>query len=40
MGESESDREDDLGVSSAALSSAFLPFDPAIEAAQTPSSNT
>ena len=28
MGESEFDGEDDLGVSSAALSSAFLPCDP------------
>ena len=34
MGEFESDREDDLGVSSAAPSSAFLPGDSEVEAAQ------
>ena len=33
MGESKSDGEDDLGVSSAAPSSAFLPSDPMVEAA-------
>ena len=33
MGESESDEEDDLGVSSVAPSSAFLPGDPVVEAA-------
>ena len=33
MGESESDGEDDLGVSSAAPSSAFLPGDPVVKAA-------
>ena len=33
MGESESDGEDDLGVSSAVPSSAFLPGDPVVEAA-------
>ena len=32
MGESESDGEDDLGVSSTAPSSAFLPGDPVVEA--------
>ena len=40
MEESESDGEDDLGVSSAAPSSAFLPGDPVVEAAQTQSSDT
>ena len=40
MGESESDWEDDLGVSSAAPSFAFLPGDPVVKAAQTPSSDT
>ena len=40
MGESESDGEDDLRVSSAAPSSAFLPSNPMVEAAQTPSSDT
>ena len=40
MGESKSDGEDDLGVSSAAPSSAFLSGDPVIEGAQTPSSDT
>ena len=34
MEESESDGEDDLGVSSAAPSSAFLPGDPEVEAAR------
>ena len=33
MGESESDGEDDLGVSSAAPSSTFFPGDPVVEAA-------
>ena len=33
MGESESYGEDDLGVSSAAPNSAFLPSDPVVEAA-------
>ena len=37
--ESESDEEDDLGVSSAAPSSAFLPDKPVVEAAQPPSSD-
>ena len=32
MGESESDGEDDLGVSSTALNSALLPSDPEVEA--------
>ena len=40
MGEPESDGEDDLGVSSAALSYAFLPSDPIVEAAHTSSSDT
>ena len=40
MGESESDREDDLGVSLASPSSAFLPGDPVVEAARPPSSDT
>ena len=40
LGESKSDGEDDLGVSSAAPSSGFLPGDPVVEAAQTPSSDT
>ena len=40
MGEFESEGEDDLGVSSAAPNSAFLPGDPVVEATQTPSSNT
>ena len=40
MGESESDEEDDLGVSSAALNSVFLPGDHVVKAAHTPSSNT
>ena len=40
MGESESDREDDLGMFSAAPSSAFLPGDPVVEAARPSSSNT
>ena len=39
-GESESNGDDDLGVSSAAPSSAFLLGDPMVEAAQPPSSNT
>ena len=40
MGESEYDGEDDLGVSSAAPSSAFLPGDPMVEVAQIPSFDT
>ena len=40
MGESESDGEDDLGVFSAAPSSAFLPGDPEVEAAQPLPSDT
>ena len=40
MGESESDGEDDLGVSSATSNSTFLPGDPVVEVAQTPSSDT
>ena len=40
MGESESDGEDDLGVSLATSNSAFLPGDPVVEVAQTPSSDT
>ena len=40
MGEFESDEEDDLGVSSVAPSSAFLPGDPEVEAARPPSSDT
>ena len=40
MGESKSDGEDDLRVSSAAPSSAFLSGDPVVEAAQISSSNT
>ena len=40
MGESEYDGKDDLRVSSAAPGSAFLPGDPVVEAAQTPSSDT
>ena len=40
MGESESDREDDLGVSLVAPSSAFLLGDPVVEVAQPPSSDT
>ena len=40
MEESESDGEDDLGVSSIALSFAFLPRDPVVEAAQISSSDT
>ena len=40
MGESESNGEDDLGVSSAALSSVFLLGDPMVKVAQTPSSDT
>ena len=39
IGESKSDGEDDLGVSSADPSSAFLPGDPVVEAAQPPSSD-
>ena len=40
MGESESDGEDDLGVSSTAPNSALLPGDPEVEAAQALTSNT
>ena len=40
MGEYESDGEDDLGVSSTAPSSVFLPGDPLVEATRPPSSNT
>ena len=40
MRESKSDGEDDLRVSLAAPSSAFLPGDPVVKAAQTPSSDT
>ena len=40
MGESESDEEDDLGVSSVAPNSAFLLSDPVVEAAHTPSFDT
>ena len=40
MGESEFDEEDDLGVSSTAPSSVFLPGNPVVKAAQTPSSDT
>ena len=40
MGESEYDEEDDLGVSSAAPNSAFLPGDLVIEAAQPLSFDT
>ena len=39
MGESESDGEDDLGVSSAAPRSAFLPGDPDVEADRPPPSD-
>ena len=38
--ESESNREDDLGVSSATPNSGFLPSDPMVEAAHTPSFDT
>ena len=40
MGESESDEEDDLGVSSAAPSFAFFPGDPMVKAAQPLSYDT
>ena len=40
MGESKSNGEDDLGVSSVTLSSAFLPGNPVVEVAQTLSSDT
>ena len=40
MGESKSDGEDDLGVSSTASSSTFLPSDPVVEAAQPSSYDT
>ena len=39
MGESGSDGEDDLGVSSTAPYSALFPGDPEAEAAQAPPSN-
>ena len=38
--ESDSDREDGLGVSSTAPSSALLPGDPMVEAAQSPAFDT
>ena len=40
VGESDSDREDGIGVSSTAPSSALLPGNPVVEAAQAPASNT
>ena len=40
MGEFEYDREDDLGVSSAAPNFSFLPSDVVVEAAHTPFSDT
>ena len=40
MGESESDGEDDLGVSSISPNFALLPGDPEVEAAQAPASDT
>ena len=40
MGESESEGEDDLGVSSAAPNSAFLLGFPVVEAVQPPSFDT
>ena len=40
MGESESDGEDDLGVSSISPNFALLPGDPKVEAAQAPASDT
>ena len=40
MGESESDGEDNLGVSSTAPISTFLPSDPVVEAARPPFSDT
>ena len=40
IGESESDGEDDLRVSSATPSSTFLPHAPMVEAARPPSSNS
>ena len=39
MRESESNEEDDLGVSSAAPNSAFFPGDPLVEAARPPTYN-
>ena len=40
MGESESDREDDLGESLTAPNSALLPGDPEVKVAQAPASDT
>ena len=40
VGESNSDEEDCLGVSSTTPSSAFIPSDPVVEAAQAPASDT
>ena len=40
MGESDSDKEDGLGVSSTTPSSTLLPGDPVVEAAQAPASDT
>ena len=40
VGESDSDKEDGLGVSSTVPSSAFLPGDPVGEVAQAPASDT
>ena len=40
VGESDSDEEDGLGVSSTIPSSALLPGDPMVEAAQAPASDT
>ena len=40
VGESNSDRENRLGVSSTASSSALLPSDPVVEVAQAPASDT
>ena len=40
MGESESEGEDDLRVSSTAPKSTLLPGDPEVEAAQAPASDT
>ena len=40
MGESESDDEDDLGVSSTAPNSALLPGNPEVESSLAPTSDT
>ena len=40
VGESDSDGEDSLGVSSTAHSSTLLPGDPVVESAQAPTSDT